>query len=93
MAHQPPACGTHDYLELQRQFQTMIAAHATETPQESSEEGVTAAQHWQAVIEQAAAAADCNAKRTLKAHIILLTYYGLFDTHRYSTALAGVCPR
>ncbi len=92
-AHQPAVCGTASYLGLQRQFQALISAHASDEPQDPNDAAVVGAQRWLDVVEQAANAADASGKRSLKSSIILLAYYHLFDVHRYSPALADICPR
>ena len=71
----------------------MIGAHATQAAEESSEEGARGAQQWLGVVEEAASRADACGQRKLKAQMVLLAYYGLFDVHRHSAALADVCPR
>ena len=92
-AHQPAVCSTEAYVGLQRHFQALISAHAPDDPQNPSAAAVVGAQRWLDVAEQAASAADASGKRTLKSSIILLAYYHLFDVHRYSPALAEICPR
>ncbi len=92
-AHQPAVCSTEAYVGLQRQFQALISAHASDNPQDLSDAAVVGAQRWLDIVDQAASAADASGKRTLKSSIILLAYYHLFDMHRYSPALADICPR
>ena len=92
-AHQPAACSTESYVALQRQFQALISAHASDDPQDPSNAAVVGAQRWLDIVDQAASAADASGKRTLKSSIILLAYYHLFDMHKYSAALAEICPR
>ena len=86
-------CGEEDYLVLQQHFHAMIVAHATEAPEEADVEAANGAQQWLGMVEEAASRADACCLRKLKAQMILLTYYGLFDEHRHSAALADVCPR
>ena len=86
-------CGEEDYLALQEHFNAMVVAHATDTPEEANERAAHGAQQWLGVVEGAAGRADAYGLRKLKAQMILLAYYELFDAHRHSTALAGVCPR
>lgn len=71
----------------------MVVAHATEALEEASEGAAHGAQQWLVVVEEAAGRADACGLRKLKAQMILLAYYELFDVHRHSTALADVCPR
>ncbi len=92
-AHQPAVCSTESYVGLQQQFQALISAHASDDPQDPSDAAVVAAQRWLDVVGQAASTADASGKRALKSSIILLAYYHLFDMHRYSPALAEICPR
>jgi len=92
-AHQPAVCSTEAYVGLQRHFQALISAHASDEPQNPSDAAVAGAQRWLDIVDQAASAADASSKRTLKSSIILLAYYRLFDVHRYSPALAEICPR
>lgn len=96
-AQQHEVCGEEDYLVLQQNFHAMVVAHATEAPEEASERAAHGAQQWLGVVEEAAGRADslwiaCGLRK-LKAQMILLAYYELFDVHRHSTALADVCPR
>ena len=83
-------CSQDDYQPLHQQFQAMIVAHASELPEEASAEATSGAQQWLATIE--AAEAEGSPQRKLKAQMVLLAYYGLFDMHRQSAALADVCP-
>ena len=92
-AHQPAVCSTAAYVGLQRHFQALISAHASDDPHNPSDAAVVGAQQWLDIVDQAASAADASGKRMLKSSIILLTYYHLFDMHRYSPALAEICPR
>ncbi|KAL0023291.1 hypothetical protein WJX77_003895 [Trebouxia sp. C0004] len=92
-AHQPAICSTESYVGLKRQFQAFISAHASDDPQDPSNAALVCAQRWLDIVDQAASAADASGKRTLKSSIILLAYYYLFDMHKYSAALAEVCPR
>lgn len=92
-AQRHEACGEEDYLALQQHFHAMVVAHATEAPEEAGERAAHGAQQWLGVVEEAAARADAYGLRKLKAQMILLAYYELFDVHRHSTALADVCPR
>ena len=85
-------CGEEDYLALQQHFCAMILAHATEAPEEAANEAANGAQQWLGVVEEAASRADACGMRKLKAQMMLLAYYGLFDVHRHSAALADVCP-
>jgi len=71
----------------------LISAHASDDPQDPSSAAVVGAQRWLDIVDQAASAADASGKRTLKSSIILLAYYHLFDMHKYSAALAEICPR
>ena len=86
-------CTHRDYAALQQQVEAMITAHATEEAQEASNEAIHGAQQWAGVVEDAASMADGSAKSKLKAEMVLLAYFGLFDQHRQSAALAAVCPR
>ena len=81
-AHQPAVCSTEAFVGLQRHFQALISAHASDDPQNPSDAAVVGAQRWLDVVDQAANAADAFGKRTLKSSIILLAYYHLFDMHR-----------
>lgn len=92
-AQRHEACGEKDYVALQQHFRAMVGAHATEAPEEASERAAHGAQQWLGVVEEAAGRADACGVRKLKAQMILLAYYELFDVHRHSTALADVCPR
>ncbi|KAL0055748.1 hypothetical protein WJX82_004037 [Trebouxia sp. C0006] len=92
-AHQPAVCSTEAYVGSQRQFQALISAHASDDPQNPSDAAVVGAQRWLDIVDQTASAADASGKRTLKSSLILLAYYHLFDMHRYSPALAEICPR
>ena len=90
---QPAVCRTEAYVALQRQFQACITAHASDDAQEPSDAAAAGAQQWLSMIEEAATTADACGKRLLKASLILMAYYHLFDTHRQSAALADICPR
>lgn len=92
-AQRHQVCGEEDYLVLQQHFHAMIVAHATETPEEADNEAANGAQQWLEAVEEAANRADAWALRKLKAQMILLAYYELFDVHRHSAALADVSPR
>lgn len=90
---QPAVCRTEEYAALQRHFQAFITAHASDDAQEPSDAAVAGAQQWLSIVEEAATSADVCGKRLLKSSLILMAYYHLFDTHRYSAALAETCPR
>lgn len=95
-AQRHEVCGEEDYLVVQQHFHAMVVAYATdssEPPIEDDVEAAHGAQQWLGVVDEAASRADACGLPKLKAQIILLTYYGLFDEHRHSAALADVCPR
>ena len=92
-AQRHEVCGEEDYVALQQHFCAMVVANATEGSEEANEEAANGAQQWLGVVEQAASRAEACGLRKLKAQMILLAYYGLFDVHRHSAALADVCPR
>ena len=80
-------------MALQQQFQEFVVAHAGDRPGQACEAAAAGAELWLAAVQGRAAGADAATKRGLKADMVLITYYGLFDCHIYSPALAGVCPR
>lgn len=86
-------CGEEGYLALQQQFRILIVAYATEAPAEAGAAAASGAQQWLGVVEEAGSRAEGAALRKLKAQMVLLAYYGLFDVHRQSAGLADVCPR
>ena len=92
-AHQPPRCNCEAYLALQQQFQQTVVAHAGDQPGEASEAATAGAELWLAAVQGRAAGADDATKRELKADMVLMMHYGLFDCGRHSPALVGVCPR
>lgn len=92
-AQRHEVCGEEDYLALQQRFHTLIVTHATEAPAEADNAAANGAQQWLQVVEEAVSRAEGAAVRKLKAQTVLLSYYGLFDVHKQSAALADVCPR
>ena len=92
-AHLPPMCNTEAFTALEQQFMATIVEHASEVPHGATAAAAAAAQQLQGTIETAARSADQGGKLLLKGHLVVMTYYCLFDQHSYSQALADIVPR